>query len=75
MAINVKLYDTKDITLNTAKKYCTSDIRVSVDGSALYSKNLLKGTTILGVNGDLISPEITNDATATADDMLKNKTA
>jgi hypothetical protein len=75
MAINIKLSDTKDVILKTANKYCNSDINVSVDSLYLKSKYILKDKAILGVAGELISPEITYDATATADDILKNKTA
>jgi hypothetical protein len=75
MPKKIKLYNTSDIVLDTAGKYCVTDIEVSISDSSLQSKNIVKDRTILGVSGELTPVELTNDATVDTASILKGKTA
>jgi hypothetical protein len=74
--MKIKIKDVQGITLNTEKKYCKENIRITIDPELLVElkpENIAKGTNILGVEGT--SDAIITNASATANTILKGKTA
>lgn len=74
--MKIKIKDKYGITLNTSKKYCKENIKITLDPEGLVDlkpENILSGETILGVSGT--ADGIRTTGTATAQTILEGKTA
>ena len=57
----IRIYNKNGVVLNTKDKYCTENIKVSIDSTNLSPENIVAGKVILGVtgiaDGSIIIPE------------------
>jgi hypothetical protein len=74
--MKIKIKDKNGITLNTEKKYCKENIKITLDQEGLKDlkpENIASGVCILGIDGT--ANAIRTTANATAKNILKGKTA
>lgn len=75
--MEIILNDKNGVVLHTNKKYCKEDISVKIDTQELYIEPTTEEQTFNGLYDEVIvGPTLdTSDATATAGDIVKDKTA